>query len=169
MSSPACADGYDTPSQAESQQREDSTTFMVAKVSSLAAGSKPRCRQDAQRRRRRSRRPRRRSKYPAPAVQVSTPRRRSVPAPPTCTPGPIANSPRTVRCPASSRRCRRLRGVSCFLLACVRDWRRGVRGASPASGAAGGVRRHGVRPVLDAQLPVRPLPDPYPFLRLKTP
>ena len=30
MSSPACADGYDTPA----QQREDSTTFMVAKVSS---------------------------------------------------------------------------------------------------------------------------------------
>ena len=28
MSSPACADGYDTPA----QQREDSTTFMVAKV-----------------------------------------------------------------------------------------------------------------------------------------
>ena len=27
MSSPACADGYDTPA----QQREDSTTFMVAK------------------------------------------------------------------------------------------------------------------------------------------
>ena len=29
MSSPACAEGYDTPA----QQREDSTTFMVAKVS----------------------------------------------------------------------------------------------------------------------------------------
>ena len=28
MSSPACADGYDTPA----QQREDSTTFIVAKV-----------------------------------------------------------------------------------------------------------------------------------------
>ena len=28
MSSPACADGYDTPA----QQHEDSTTFMVAKV-----------------------------------------------------------------------------------------------------------------------------------------
>ena len=28
MSSPACADGYDTPA----QQREDPTTFMVAKV-----------------------------------------------------------------------------------------------------------------------------------------
>ena len=32
MSSPACADGYDTPA----QQREDSTTFMVAKVSWMA-------------------------------------------------------------------------------------------------------------------------------------
>ena len=32
MSSPACADGYDTPA----QQREDSTTFMVAKVSSTS-------------------------------------------------------------------------------------------------------------------------------------
>ena len=34
MSSPACADGYDTPA----QQREDSTTFMVAKVSWTGAG-----------------------------------------------------------------------------------------------------------------------------------
>ena len=34
MSSPACADGYDTPA----QQREDSTTFMVAKVSLSPAG-----------------------------------------------------------------------------------------------------------------------------------
>ena len=34
MSSAACADGYDTPA----QQREDSTAFMVAKVSSPAGG-----------------------------------------------------------------------------------------------------------------------------------
>ena len=67
--------------------------------------------------------PRAGSKYPAPAVST---------APPICTPGPMANLPRSartvtcVRCPASSRRCRRLRGVRDVLLACVRDWRRGV-------------------------------------------
>ena len=35
MSSPACADGYDTPA----QQREDSTTFMVASTF-IVAGSR---------------------------------------------------------------------------------------------------------------------------------
>ena len=37
MSSPACADGYDTPA----QQREDSTTFMLSQSLSDSAGESP--------------------------------------------------------------------------------------------------------------------------------
>ena len=43
MSSPACADGYDTPA----QKREDSTTFMVAKVRSTDIRSRKRSRRQA--------------------------------------------------------------------------------------------------------------------------
>ena len=43
MSSPACADGYDTPA----QKREDSTTFMVAKVRSTDIRSRKRSRLQA--------------------------------------------------------------------------------------------------------------------------